>query len=173
MKTLLVALGALALSSATIGCGRPFDIKTPPAMVELHDQDPPYAYRAMTPDGVVVAVRVVDDDRKTSLDFWSHAIELRMKELAGYAYLGTKDVVSRDGTKGKELDFGHDENGKPYLYRVRVLLAQKRIFVIEAGGSKMQMDRYDASVDYTLDSVKVVCKGFLYPVFSSHTCNRW
>jgi hypothetical protein len=173
MKLLLLACLTLAVLVATAGCGRPFDVKTPPEMIELKDQDPPFAYRAMTPDGVVVAVRVVDDDRKTDLAFWENAIRLRMKELAGYALLRVKDITSRDGTKGKELRFGHDENGKPYVYRVRVLVAQGRVFVVEAGGAKAQMDRYDSTVGWTLDNVKVKCGGFLYPVLSSHTCNRW
>jgi hypothetical protein len=71
------------------------------------------------------------------------------------------------------MRFGHDENGKPYVYRVRVLVAQGRVYLVEAGGGKAQMDRYDKTVDWTLDSVKVKCGGFLYPVLSSHTCNRW
>ncbi len=170
MKAL--ALSALALC-ALVGCGRPFDVKTPPDMIELGSQDPPYAYRAMSPDGVVIAVRVVDDDRNTDLSFWQHAVELRMKELAGYALLAEREVVSGDGTKGKELRFGHDENGKPYLYDVRLFVAQGRVYAVEAGGSKAQMERYQKTVGWTLDNVKVKCGGFLYPVLSSHTCNRW
>jgi hypothetical protein len=56
---------------------------------------------------------------------------------------------------------------------VRVLVAQGRVFVVEAGGAKPQMDRYERTVDYALDNLKVKCGGFLYPVLSSHTCNRW
>ena len=170
-----MGLAGLVAASAcgAMGCGRPFKVTTPPEMIELKDQDPSFAYRAMTPDGVVVAVRVVDDDRKTDLAFWQHAIALRMKKLAGYALIRETDITSRDGTKGKELRFGHDENGKPYVYRVRVLVAQGRVFVVEAGGAKPQMDRYERTVDYALDNLKVKCGGFLYPVLSSHTCNRW
>jgi len=162
----------LLAAAASVGCGRPFDIKTPSEMLELKDQDPPFAYRAMTPDGVVVAMRVVDDDR-ADLGFWEHAVTLRIRELAGYSLLHESDVTSHDGTKGKELVFGHDENGKPYVYKVRVFVAQGRVFVLEAGGAKPQMDRYTPVVDWTMNSVKVTCRALLSPVFASRTCNRW
>ena len=163
---------AFALVSVA-GCGRPFDVKTPPGLIELGSQDGAYAYRAMSPEGVVVAVRAVDEKRNDDIEFWTRSVELRMKELAGYALLGEGDVKSRDGTKGKELRFGHDEGGKPYLYTVRIFVAQGRVFVVEAGGAKPQMERYSDTVGWTLDSVEVKCKGLLYPVLSSHTCNRW
>ena len=39
-----------------------------------------------------------------------------MRDVSGYALLDTKDATALDGTKGKALTFGHDEDGKPYLY---------------------------------------------------------
>ncbi len=155
-------------------CGRPFKIRTAPGMVELEDQEPLYSYRAIAPDGVVVAVRVIDTDDQGDLGFWTHATILRMHQMNGYALLGSADVVSRDGTAGKELRFGHDEaSGKPFLYNVRLFVAQSRLFVVETGGNKEQMDRYAKSVEWTLASLRVVCGAVGYPVFASHTCHRW
>jgi hypothetical protein len=148
-----IASCLLVLVALVSGCGRPFDIKTPSTMVELDSQEPAYAFRAMTPEGVVVAVRTVDPG-KADLGFWTRAVNLRIKELAAYAVLGMRDVSSRDGTKGTEVRFGHDENGKPYLYTVRLFLAGGRLYVVEAGGSKAEMDRYKATVDWTLDSLR-------------------
>ncbi len=143
-------------------------------MVELEEQEPEYAYRAIAPDGVVLAVRVVDTDDQGDLDFWTHATILRMRQMNGYALLGTSDVKSRDGTAGKELRFGHDEaGGKPFVYAVRLFVAQSRLFVVEAGGSKEQLDRYAKSVEWAEASLRVVCGAVGYPVFASHTCHRW
>ena len=166
------ALAALALFS--VACGRPFDVKTPPGFVELDNQEPQYGYRAMAPEGVVIAVRVVDiADEQSDMDFWTKAVTIRMRQLNGYALLGSSDVVALDGTKGKELQFGHDENAKPYLYRVRMFVAQQRLFIVEAGGQKDNMIRYKASVDWSLESVRVQCSAILAPVLASRTCNKW
>jgi hypothetical protein len=167
----LTALAFTALSLTA--CGRPFDVQTPPGFVELKDQEPQYAYRALAPEGVVVGVRVVDLDGQGDLAFWERAAELRMRQLNGYALLAKRDVKSRDGTPGRELDFGHDEHGKPYIYTVRILIAQGRLFLVETGGAKEMVDRYQKSLDWAQASIKVECGGFLYPVLSSHTCNRW
>ncbi|MBL8612415.1 MAG: serine/threonine protein kinase [Myxococcales bacterium] len=169
LQRLLPLAAALALLA---GCGRPFKIQTAPGFIELENQAE-YAYRATTPEGVVVAVRVVDDESRGDIDFWTKALVLQLRDVSGYALLSTKEVTSLDGTKGKELRFGHDEDNKPFVYVLSVYLAQGRLFLVEAGGSKEQMDRAQASVDWMMKSVKVKCDTFVSPVLASRTCNRW
>jgi len=166
--TLTVALG-LALS----GCGRPFDVKTPRGFVELENQGPDYAYRATTADGVVVAVRTIDATGRQDLGFWEQAVALQLRDASGYALLGTKDVRSGDGTAGRELDFGRDQNGKPYAYRVALFTAQDRVFLLEAGGAKASVARYGDALDWQVTTFNAKCGFFLAPVLGSRTCNRW
>lgn len=167
---LLFVIPFALLASA---CGRPFDVKTAPGFVELDNQQPQYDYRAVSPEGVVLGVRAIPLDDKGDLAFWERAITLRMRAMSGYALLGAADVKSRDGTKGRELRFGHDEDGKPYLYSVRMFMAQDRIFLVEAGGPKDQVERYAKSLEWMESSVRVQCDTFVSPVLASKTCNRW
>jgi hypothetical protein len=168
----ILLLAFLALGGAA-GCGRPFKVATAPGMVELRNQDPDYDYRAMTPDGVVMGVRVVDTEGRGDIDFWTRAIAVRMRQLNGYALLGTSDVKSEDGTPGRELSFGHDEKGKPYLYAVRIFVAQGRLFVVESGGPRDEVKRYESSLAWMDASLRVRCSTFVSPVLASRTCNRW
>jgi hypothetical protein len=147
----LALAGALALA----GCGRPFDVKTAPGFVELDDQEPEYAYRAISPERVVMAVRVVDTKDRGDLEFWTRATTLRMHELDGYALLATSDVKSRDGTPGRELRFGHDEGHKPYLYVLRVFVAKKRLFLVETGGPQAEVERYKGTLDWMQATLKL------------------
>jgi hypothetical protein len=146
---------AVALLGAGTGCGRTYDVAAAPGFVKLEAKQPPYDWRAVAPDGVAVAMRVVSLEDRADLAFWTHAVTLRMREMNGYALVDSHDVRSRDGTAGKELVFGHDESGKPFVYRVRLYLGDRRLFVVEAGGTKEQMDRYAASVDWMLATVKL------------------
>lgn len=167
-----LALTALCVSAAA--CGRPFDVKTAPGFVELENQGPRgYGYRATTPEGVVVGVRVIEDEKRGDLAFWQQTLTLQLRDVSGYALLAVDDVSARDGTKGKRLRFGHDEDGKPYLYQVTIYSAQSRLFLVESGGRKEQMDRAAASVESIERSVRVVCGGFPAPILTSSTCNRW
>lgn len=163
----------LLLSALVLGaCGRPFDVKTAPGFVALEEQRE-HAYRATTPEGVVVGVRVVDDEDRGDLGFWTQALVLQLRDASGYALLDQKDTTSLDGTKGKLLEFGHDEDGRPYAYWVAVYPAQGRLFVVEAGGEKNAFERARPSVEWMMKSVKVRCDAALAPILASRTCNRW
>lgn len=168
----LVCLVLLALS--LVACGRPFKVSTAPGFVPLEDQTPfGYAYRATTPEGVVMAIRVIDDEDRGDLAFWTQALTLQLRDVQGYALLQTLDTKSRDGTPGKLLELGHDEDNKPFTYWVAIFLAQGRLFVVEAGGQKEAFERAQPNVEWMLASVKVKCDTIVSPVLASRTCNKW
>lgn len=166
------ALLALGVALGTAACGKPFDVKTAPGMVALENQHE-FDWRATTPEGVVVGVRVVEDEKRGDLAFWTQAVTLQLRDVTGYALLESADVTSADGTKGRLLKFGHDEDGKPYVYWVSIYLAQSRLFLVETGGPKDLFDRARPSVEWTMKSVRVRCDALLAPVLASRTCNHW
>ncbi|HSO40384.1 MAG TPA: serine/threonine protein kinase [Labilithrix sp.] len=169
--TTLALVVAVSLSSLA-GCGKPFDVKTAPGFVALENQHD-FDWRATTPEGVVVGIRVVEDEKRGDLGFWTQAMTLQLRDVSGYALLESTETASADGTKGKLLKFGHDEDAKPYVYWVAIFAAQGRLFVVEAGGQKELFERARPNVEWTMKNVTVRCSGFLAPVLSSHTCNRW
>ncbi|CAN5688828.1 hypothetical protein BH09MYX1_BH09MYX1_32410 [soil metagenome] len=154
-KLLLPILLALGLAVFAMGCGKPFDVKTAPGFIELEHQEPTYQYRATTPEGVVVGVQVIEleGDNAGDLAFWTRAITLQVRDVQGYALVETRDVKSRDGTPGKELRFGHDEDNKPFVYRLTVYVKQKRLFMVEAGGTLPNFDKYEKSVQWMSDTL--------------------
>jgi predicted small lipoprotein YifL len=156
MKRLLLTLCALAVATSLAGCGKPFQVYTPPGFIELQDQAPTYAYRATTPEGVVVGIQVIDleGDNSGNLEFWTRALTLQMRDVSGYALLETRDVKSRDGTPGKQLRFGHDEDSKPFMYRLSVYLKEKHLFLFESGGAKGNFDRYEKNVEWIGDNLR-------------------
>ena len=142
LVTLAAALFALS------GCGHPFRPATPAGFVDLGERYPDGEYRATTADGVVIGIRAFDNDPRGELAFWARALENRMRETGGYALLKKSAVTSRDGLVGTELDFGHDEGRTPHLYRIALFVTDKKIFVLEAGGAKVEMDRQAAQIDW-------------------------
>jgi hypothetical protein len=172
MHRILVCL-AFALAVCSAACGRPFDVKTPTGFVELDDQSPAYDYRATTPDGVVTAVRALDVNGAGTLDFWTRAVTLRMRSVSGYALIDSSDVSSADGTPGRRLRFGHDQDGKPYRYDVTVFFTSSRLFLLEAGGSREQMAALEPTFAWQAKTFRARCGSFVAPVLASRTCNRW
>jgi len=153
MKKLRSAvLGLLALSS--VGC-HAFDMKTAPGFLELKNGSGSYVYRATTPEGVVVAARVesVEGEGSDSLAFWTRAFTLQLHDRDGYALTDTRDVKSLDGEPGKQLRFGHDESGKPYVYWVTFWARDHRVSIVEAGGAKTSFEAAQPSIEWMIASV--------------------
>jgi len=169
---MISTLLAFACALGTAACGKPFDVQTAPGFVALENQRE-FDWRATTPEGVVVGIRVVEDEKRGDLAFWTQAVTLQLRDVTGYALLESADVVSGDGTRGRLLKFGHDEDDKPYVYWVAIYPAQSRLFLVESGGQKDLFERARPNIEWTMKTVHVRCGGFLAPVLSSHTCNRW
>jgi hypothetical protein len=153
LKTSLFVVLGCALTG--LGC-KPLYAHAAPGFVELPD-DASYDFRAVAPEGVAVAARAVKlaDKDPTDVAFWERSVALRMRELDGYALLDTKDVKGEGGVNGRELSFGHDEDGKPYVYRIRVFVVRGRLLVLEAGGAREQVERMAGAVDWMLGQIRV------------------
>lgn len=144
-------LGFLALALlALAGCGRPFTPATPPGFVDLGDNYPDGEYRATTADGAVIGVRAYDNEPRGELAFWTRALENRMRESGGYALLEKRTVSNRGGLTGTQLRFGHDEGKVPHLYWVTLFVTDKKLFVLEAGGVKAEVERQEAQIEWSI-----------------------
>lgn len=145
-----IALGA-CLFALLAGCGgRSFHAATPPGFLDLEDRYGDDEYRATTADGVVLGVRSFENKPKGELSFWARSIQNRMRDVGGYALLETRQVKARSGLDGTLFRFGHDEGKEPHLYVVAVFASDERIFLLEAGGSKEQMERQASQIDWSV-----------------------
>lgn len=146
-KTALLATALLL--SALAGC-RPFKAATPPGFVDLSDSYPANEYRATTADGMVLGVRAFENNPKGELAFWVRVIENRMRDTSGYALLDTREAKDRAGNTGKTLRFGHDESGVPHLYYLTVFVEEKRVFLLEAGGTKDLVEKHEEQIAWSI-----------------------
>jgi len=137
-------------------CARPFVAKTPTGFVELERQNTAgYDYRATHPDGLVTSVRVVANEPRGSLSFWSRAIENQMRETHGYSLLGRRTATSVDGTLGEQLQFGHDEGQKPHLYLLTLFADQDDIFILEQGGDKNLVEQHRSELNAAISGFSI------------------
>lgn len=152
MKTTFALFAtALALAASSLACA-PFKAATPPGFVDLGDKYGGNEYRATTADGMVLSARAFDNEPKGELPFWTRVVENRMRDTSGYALLETKDVTDRTGNKGKQLRFGHDESGVPHLYYISIFVTDKRVFVLEAGGSKDLVTKHEDQIKWSIEN---------------------
>jgi hypothetical protein len=149
MRPVLLVLTAVAGAA----CGRPFDAATPEGFVDLGDErydQTNHEYRATTADGVVLGTRAFENDPKVDLSVAVRALENRIRIGQGYALIEKKEVSARDGSKGIELRFGHDEPSGTHLYYVTVFVTDDWVYLLEAGGKKELVDKAQASIDWSI-----------------------
>jgi len=144
---------AASLAGGLAGCIA-FETTTPAGFVELDDQQPNYDYRAVSADGVVIAVREIKHDPKGSSEFWVTAIRNQMRDTAGYALIEEKKVTTRSGLQGTQLKFGHDQDGVTMLYDVTIFVTKKYIFLLEFGGTKDEMTRNAANLAKVVENFR-------------------
>lgn len=140
---MLALLGGLC-----VACGPSFVSQTPSGFVELDNDYDNYDYRATTAEGVVIAVREIENDARGEKEFWLTAIKNQMRERGGYQLIDEVPVTSADGVAGTRMRFGHDDgNNKPHVYDLTVFVTEDTIWVVEAGGTKEQMEQEAAKVN--------------------------
>lgn len=144
----LQAAAVMSLALVTLGCSVPFQAAAPAGFVVLEDQHHQgYDFRATDPDGLVLAVRSIDNDPRGDQQFWSQAIANRLRDMGGYSLLERREVKVKSGHAGVQFRFGHDEGRTPHLYTLTLFVTPDRLFVLEAGGEKKLFESNTAKVD--------------------------
>ncbi|MFP6685151.1 MAG: serine/threonine protein kinase [Polyangiaceae bacterium] len=137
-------------------CGHQFAIQTPSGFVEIDNEFDAYDYRATTTDGLIIAVREIENEVNGEAAFWLKAIENQMRRRGGYALLGSEDVKSGDGLAGKQMRFGHDQDGKkPHLYYVYVFVSDDNVVLLEVGGTKKLVTEGEKEIANALAGFRV------------------
>ncbi|MSP24074.1 MAG: serine/threonine protein kinase [Myxococcales bacterium] len=148
-------IATIGLTLALSACGPRFEATVPPSFVELDDEHDAYDFRATTADGLVIAIRELEHKPKGEPQFWLQAIKNKLRDQGGYALLESVEVATGDGHKGTQLRFGHDEDGKPYLFYVSVFVTKDHLHLIEFGGSKEQFTASQKELDLALSTLRL------------------
>ncbi|MCW8140743.1 MAG: serine/threonine protein kinase [Planctomycetota bacterium] len=158
---MLARLLALLLVACAGGC-RHFELQPPEHFVVLDEPEwRGYALRAVNADGVVLAVREVDNDRAGSLTFWVDAIRNRLRTVRGYALLDERPVKAATGEAGHQLRLGRDEGTQTYDYWVTIfvrpptLLGDGQVIVVEAGGRRDEFARVQDQIGEAIGGLAV------------------
>jgi len=141
---LLHRLATAAILTATVAltaCGPAAELSTPAGFAELEAKRD-FEYRATSAKGVVIAVRVVENDPSGNLDFWAGVLDAKLRSQ-GYAPLeedGPQQVEAAGGLGGRLLSYTRSESRRPHRYVVAVFVTDDQVFLVEAGGDEAHFD---------------------------------
>jgi hypothetical protein len=134
MRILVLALVLAA------GCFTGPRLATPDGFAEL-GKSGPYAYRATTARGVVIAARVADNRPRGNLEFWTDAVDRKLA-ADGYVLDDRRAVRSRGGLAGTMLRYTLDD----LRYLVAVYTTGDKVYVVDAAGQAADFDPLAATL---------------------------
>ena len=150
MKRLL-ALLLVPAALASVACGPSAKLSPPPGFAHV---DGDYDDRITSPRGVVVGARALPNKPRANLEFWTEAIDLRMR-ARGYAPEATADVKSDAGVPGRGLRYTFFDGQRETRYWVDVFATDQRVVLVEAAGDKGDFDAARGAVESTMLAVRV------------------
>jgi hypothetical protein len=110
-------------------------MQMPSGFVEVETyQRGPYTQRAVSADGVVIALRSETNPKDATLDFWVTAIRDELVSRRGYVLAKTEPSEAAGGAKGTLLTCTANRSGAEFAYLVGVYVMGGQVFVAEAGG---------------------------------------
>jgi hypothetical protein len=140
-----VATAVTLCLACTLGCGEKEWTRTPDGFVKVEDAT--FAYKALSPDGSVIAVRHRPNTEEGSLAFWAEVFTRELVEAKGYRAAGTADVTSADGVAGRLLRFEVAVGDLPYHYGLALYVTPKSIVTVETATELSLLARYLPAFD--------------------------
>lgn len=148
----LLALPLVALALVAAAC-TPAELTAPPGFAKLDDPGDHYSYRAMSAGGVVVAARAEKNLQGANVDFWSDALDLRLRR-SGYVPEDATNVKTTAGMLGKQRRYVREDDGRTYRYWVTVFTTEKKVYVVEAAGDRDAFDPEKAEIEKAVISLE-------------------
>ncbi len=132
--TILTILAFGVLSCGVLGGCEP-KMQMPSGFVEVETyQRGPYTQRAVSADGVVIALRSETNPKDATLDFWITAIRDELVNRRGYTLAKEEPAEAANGAKGRLLTFTANRSGVEFTYLAGVYVMGGQVLVAEAGG---------------------------------------
>jgi hypothetical protein len=122
-------LALLALVAALVSCVTPGPVLERPAGFALFEGE---RYRAVTPEGVVLGVRLVPNDPEQGLRFWAEALKVHMLG-SGYRLLAEEPFKAPIGD-GALFEWVAPLGGEDWVYLTAVAVSGRDIALVEAAG---------------------------------------
>ena len=129
-----VLLACVVLSCGVlVGCEPKMQMPSGFVEVEKHNLGP-YSQRAVSADGVVIALRSETNPKDATLEFWVTAVRDELVNRRGYVLAKEEAAEAANGTKGKLLTFTALRSGAEFTYLAAVYVMGGQVLVAEAGG---------------------------------------
>ncbi|HEX2736167.1 MAG TPA: hypothetical protein VHM70_31415 [Polyangiaceae bacterium] len=150
MRQWQLGLG-MGVALALGGCARPYDMQMPTSF-RAYDESRPL--KGITPDGVMLKVRTVDNYPKGSLEFWTEAMSEHLVRQ-GYALSSKRCFKTASSLAGCRLDFLLPHGSQDWVLSETVFVDADNIHLVEAAGPYDRFSKFDQELQQALLTFKL------------------
>ncbi len=137
------------LSLAATACGPASRLSAPDGFAHVGGE---FDDRVANASGVAIATRVVTNDPKANLDFWTQAIDLRLRARGYEPSAEPEEVKNSAGLPGRSMHYVFFDGTRKNRYFVDVYATDRRILLVEAAGDASDFDANMPKVVATMRS---------------------
>lgn len=149
IRTSLVRTAIVVASVVLAGCVTPsISMDTPEGFAPFDIED---TFQAMSPEGVVVRARTVENDPPQTLVFWVELLERHMTE-SGYLLVDRGDFVA-DGNEGMLLEWLAPVREDDWIFLTAIAVIGERIAIVEAAGPTDLYNEYRSAIRRSLATI--------------------
>lgn len=151
-RKFVLCLSFAALAPVTTACGAASHLSAPDGFAHVGGH---YDDRVASATGVVVGTRAVPNDPKANLDFWTQAIDLRLRAHGYEPSAEPVEVKNDHGLPGRSLHYVFFDGTRKNRYFVDVYATERRILLVEAAGDATDFDANTPKIVATMRSARL------------------
>jgi hypothetical protein len=129
-------------------------METPSGFAAFDDED---VVRAISPEGVLVRARTVENDPPQTLDFWAEALERQLTE-SGYLLVDRSSFESGAGP-GVLLEWLAPVNADDWMYLTALAVSETSIAIVESAGPSDEYGKYRDAIRESLETLALGSAG--------------
>ena len=143
-----LALLCVAAVVAAAGCAR-IRMDTPRGFAPLEGRG---VWRAVSPEGVRLQARWVDNEPRMSLDFWADALDHQLRR-EGYVPAAEGSTFQAGATAGRISEWSMPLGAERWTYLTAVVVVGKRILLVEVAGEADLYARHRGAILASLQTL--------------------
>lgn len=150
MKTIIKYITLVTVSLFVSGCLESGKLEMPKGYVELDSSYSRFTQRATNADKCIIAVRIEDNLKNATLDFWKDTIVSNMANR-GYELTKCEKIETASKRTGKLLKFKQQD----MTYWLAIFLRGEKVYLLEAGGSKAKFKTQEKEILQAFKSLNI------------------
>jgi len=109
-------------------------------------------YKAVSPEGILLKVKKVENYPRMELNFWTKALMSQLQK-EGYTVIGEEQRFETTQREGVYFKWGLPYGNASYIYLTSLIVYENEILIMEAAGEQSIFKDYEDAIIMSMQSI--------------------